>query len=206
MILILNPKESKRKLILPPSFLHVTLSTPYRSTVAITSLARFIAKCKGLIVPEGDVGSDVQGTKPMFFDVGRDERKIERALEYCRKHLGNDVTILRETFQSSSKVYIESYDGNLDIYLGPGKNLINEGNSNTANAFYGWEAERVVAVTMGRSIMEPITRAKTHLAVILFENPPSVPAIVKEESLYIKTKTILQKAVHQGLVDHIVIE
>ena len=61
----------------------------------------------------------------------------------------------------------------------------------------------MVAVTMGRSIMEPITRAKTHLAVILFENPPSVPAIVKEESLYVKTKTILQKAVYQGLVDHI---
>ena len=187
MILILNPKESKRKLILPPSFLHVTLSTPYRSTVAITSLARFIAKCKGLIVPEGDVGSDVQGTKPMFFDVGRDERKIERALEYCRKHLGNDVTILRETLRFLPD----------DVYLG------NIGR-NTANAFYGWEADRVVAVTMGRSIMEPITRARTHLAVILFEDPSNtVSTVVKEDSLYIKTKTILQKAVHQGLVDHI---
>ena len=62
----------------------------------------------------------------------------------------------------------------------------------------------MVAVTMGRSIMESITRARTHLAVILFENPVDADsAIVKEESLYIKTKKILQKAVHQGLVDHI---
>ena len=192
MILILYPKESKRKIILPPPFLHVTLSTPYRSTIAITSLARFIAKCKGLIVPEGDIGSGVQGTKPMFFDVGRDEKQVKRALEYCRKHLGMDVTILRETFL-------------VKAYLGPGRtSLITEGNSNTADSFYGWEADRVVAVTMGHSIMESITRARTHLAVILFENPVDADsAIVKEESLYIKTKKIFLEAVHQGLVDHI---
>ena len=62
----------------------------------------------------------------------------------------------------------------------------------------------MVAVTMGLCIMEPITRAKTRLAVILFEDPDTTDSvIVKEESPYIKTKTILQKAVHQGLVDHI---
>ena len=35
MILVLNPKMSKSPLTLPPSFLHVTLTTPYRSTIAI---------------------------------------------------------------------------------------------------------------------------------------------------------------------------
>merc|ERR1712218_8430 len=95
MILIVNPKESDGSpLTLPPSFLHVTLTTPYRSTIAITSLARFIAKCKGLVVPEGDFGSDVEGTKPIFFDVGKDEIKMEEALKHCRKRLGDNATIL----------------------------------------------------------------------------------------------------------------
>ena len=35
-----------------------------------------------------------------------------------------------------------------------------------AKNFYGWESERVVAVTNGVGIMELITRARTHLAVI----------------------------------------
>ena len=35
--------------------------------------------------------------------------------------------------------------------------------------FYGWEAERVVAVTTGHPIMKKITRARTHLAVILVD-------------------------------------
>ena len=82
-------------LTLPPSFLHVTLTTPYRSTIAITRLARFIAKCEGLVVPEGDFGSDVEGTKPIFFDVGEyNIRKVEEALDECHKQLGDNVTIL----------------------------------------------------------------------------------------------------------------
>ena len=32
--------------------------------------------------------------------------------------------------------------------------------------FFGWEAERVVAVIRVGNIMEPITRAKTHLSVM----------------------------------------
>ena len=60
MILVLNPMISDESpLTLPPSVLHVTLTTPYRSTIAITRLARFIAECKGLVVPEGDFGSNL---------------------------------------------------------------------------------------------------------------------------------------------------
>ena len=95
MILIVNPATSYGSpLTLPPSFLHVTLTTPYRSTIAITRLARFIAKCKGLVVPEGDFGSDVEGIKPTFFEVGNDKRNMEEALVHCRKHLENNATIL----------------------------------------------------------------------------------------------------------------
>ena len=75
MILILNPvetadnarfTESNEDLVLPPSFLQVMLTTPYRSTRAITTLSRFIAKCKGLALPEGEIGSDVEGSKPII--------------------------------------------------------------------------------------------------------------------------------------------
>ena len=94
MILVLNPRTSDSPLTLPPSFLHVTLTTPYRSTIAITSLARFIAKCCGLGVPEGDFGSDVEGIRPIVFDVGKDERKMREALVYCRKQLRDNATNL----------------------------------------------------------------------------------------------------------------
>ena len=70
------------------------MTTPYRSTIAITSLALFIAKCKGLVVPEGDFGSDVEGIEPIVFDVGHSERKIVEALEYCHKQLGKNATVL----------------------------------------------------------------------------------------------------------------
>merc|ERR1719278_1803715 len=102
MILVLNPKAVPRNdpLTLPPSFIRVTLRTPYRSTIAITRLGRFIAKCRGLVVPEGDFGSDVEGTKPIFFDVGKDERKMEEALEECHKQLGDNATVL---YDSNSK-------------------------------------------------------------------------------------------------------
>merc|ERR1719239_2149777 len=99
MILVLNPRAFPKNvpLALPPSFLHVTLTTPYRSTIAITSLARFIAKCNSQVVPEGDFGSDVEGIRPIFFGVGKDEKKMEEALEHCHKYLGDKATIIYDT-------------------------------------------------------------------------------------------------------------
>ena len=88
MILVVNPWNfayEEKPLTLPPSFLHIILTTPYRSTIAITSLACFIAKCDGMVVPEGNIGSDVEGFRPIFFYVGKDERKTEEALAHCRK-------------------------------------------------------------------------------------------------------------------------
>ena len=48
----------------------------YRSTIAIAPLARFIAKCAGLVVPEGDFGSDVEGIKPICCDVGYNKKML----------------------------------------------------------------------------------------------------------------------------------
>lgn len=183
MILILNPKESKGDpLTLPDSFLHVTLTTPYRSTIAITRLTRFIAKCNGLAVPEGDFGSDVEGTKPIFFDVGKNVRKMEEALKHCRKHLGDNVTIL----------HARSYrDAIYDMTTDQSKKNGGPWECYDAGNFYGWEAERVVAVIKGREIMEMITRARTHLAVIL------------EDCVWPETREHFLQAENKGLVDFV---
>ena len=60
--------------------------------------------------------------------------------------------------------------------------------------FYGWEAERVVAVTSGHNIMELITRAKTHLIVILVEAEGI-------SDWYEKTKKHFHEAADLGLVE-----
>ena len=61
-----------------------------------------------------------------------------------------------------------------------------------ANNFYGWEADRAVAVGRGNSIMEMITRAKNLLAVIIVEG---------RHNLYAKTKEYFQQAAEQGLIE-----
>ena len=95
LILAVNPVlSSDLPTTLPESFLHINLATPYRSTIAITTLARFIAKCEGKVVPEGEFGSDVEGKKPIVFDVGKDEVKLREALQRSRDLFGNDATLL----------------------------------------------------------------------------------------------------------------
>ena len=49
----------------------------------------------------------------------------------------------------------------------------------------------MVAVATGRNIMELITRARTHLVVIL----------VDDGKVYFKTKSHFQQAANEGLVD-----
>ena len=186
MILVLNPSSSYdgSPLTLPPSFLHVTLKTPYRSTRAITFLARFIAaKCKGLDVPDiGQslpIGSDVEGIRPIFFDIGKDERKMEEALEECHKQLGNNVTILYDS-DSNCKTIERWMSGRADWYC------------YDAGDFTGWEDDQVVVVTSGEFLLEMITRAKTMLYVLLVDNG---------DSLYSEAKGYFQQAAEQELVE-----
>ena len=57
-----------------------------------------------------------------------------------------------------------------------------------SSRYYGWEAERVVVVTHGGgSIMEMITRAKTHLTAIIVEG------------YYAGTRGFFLRAAEQGL-------
>ena len=183
MILVMNPVMNpviSTPLILPSSFLQVTLTTPYRSTIAITSLAQFIAKNEGLFVPEGDFGSDVEGTKPIFIDVGNDKGRMKEALAFSRHQLGDGATIL--------------YSGKLPDSLKTMVGKSEDWECYRAGDFQGSEAAKVVAVTSGYSIYELITRAQTKLVFIL---------VCHENyyDLYAKTKGYFQQASAQGLVE-----
>ena len=101
---------------------------------------------------------------------------------HCHKPLWDNVTILYGKLPDSMEKMVKDQgkeagqEGPWDCYYG--------------RNFYGWEAERVVAVTCGSNIMERITRARTHLAVILVDG-----------SSYSENKVHLQQGASTGLVD-----
>ena len=186
LVLILNPKKFYTgPLLLPSSIHHVTLSTPYRSTVAITSLAHFIAKCNDIDIPEGDLGTDVQGIKPILYDVGKDESKMVKVIELCFKGFGRNFTVLH------------------DIVIPPSIENITEGPWETFSVFnfFGCEAERVVAVTSGDLTMEQITRAKLELVIVLVDPAEDARAGYGYGSGYAKIRNLFQQAAALGLVE-----
>ena len=81
------------------------------------------------------------------------------ALAYCREHLGEDATLLYcdtgvpFSIMAAVKAQGKEAGGQWECY--------------NADRYFGWEAERIVAVTSGDRIMEMITRAKIQLTVIL---------------------------------------
>jgi len=190
MILVLNPDAvdaEESPLTLPPSFLHVTLTTPYRSTIAITRLTHFIAKCRGLVVPDIDFGSDVEGVKPIIFDIGNDRKKIPEALEKFHKQPGDNTTVLFKGLVDDFNLEITS-----EIEKWMKAAGANWDCSNTTRSFTGSEAEKVLAVTNGDiELMEAITRAKTILYILL----------VADDEHYSETKDYFQQAAEEGLVE-----
>ena len=189
LIAVRSPTASTNPLTLPPSFLHVTLTTPFRFTKAITRLTRFMAKCNGMYVPDGDFGSDVEGIKPFFWDVGKDERRTKEALDQARKHLGDDATILYtptipDSIENMVREQGKEAGGPWDCY--------------NTHSFSGWEAERVVIVTDGSSIIDSISRAKTHLSIILVRG--------RLDAQYAKQKEYFQQAAEEGLLESVQLE
>ena len=92
---------------MPESVLRINLTTPYRSTIAITSLARFLAKSYfHLKVPEGEFGSDVEEKKPIAFNVGSVGDLLKMALQKSREQLGDDATLLYDIMLPSSMIEI----------------------------------------------------------------------------------------------------
>ena len=187
LILVANPRITSLP-SLPESFLGVNLITPYRSTIAITSLAQFIAECNGNGVSKGEIGSDVEGTKPIVFDVGSDEVKLREALKRFQDLFGKQATLLIDSFLPTS---IE------EICKGHGKQMGTAWECYNATEFFGWEAAKVVTVTAGEGFsMEMFTRAKTHLAVILVHGRDK-----NTKRWYAKYQDYFQRAADQGLVE-----
>ena len=154
-----------REYPLTESFLHIDLATPYRSTIAITNLACFLAKCEHKdeddFVPEKEFGSDVEGKKPIVFDVGKSKVKLRDALQRSRDLFGDDATLLYDGFLPSSMREICQMNGKENG--GPWECY-------DAFEFIGWESNKVVAITTGRfDTLGMVTRAKTQLIVILAE-------------------------------------
>ena len=145
----------------------------------------FIAKVKGEVVPEGEFGSDVEGKKPIVFDVGKDEVKLREALQRSRDLIGDDATLLYDyPLPSSMK----------EICLSTGKEKGGNWDCSDADNFYGWEADTVVAVAGGVEILEMITRAKTQLIIIHVESD-TLKMFYKDDQKY------FQDAAAKGLVD-----
>ena len=185
---VVNPFWSPDLPSLSESVLHINLTTPYRSTIAITSLARFLAKCEGQEINEGEIGSDVQGMKPLVFDVGDDEVKLTLALERCRQQIGDEATLLYDRVLPTSK---------RDICNKHGKENGGSWECYNAKNFFGWEAERVVAVTAGwGETLEMATRAKTHLILILAE-----PEQKHCKEYYTGYRKFFEEAAKRGLID-----
>ena len=198
IIAVVNPRFSSDIPTLPKSVLQINLTTPYRSTIAITSLARFLVKRSGLVVPEREFGSDVEGKKPIVFDVGADEDKLKTALQRSQELLGDDATLLYDGYFPPSSMTEILYDGWLpssmkEICESHGKKKGGPWECYNVLSFYGWEAERVVVVTNGDHIMELITRGRTHLAIILVDGG--------RNNQYAQFKKHFQQAECLGLVD-----
>merc|ERR1719432_488818 len=191
LILILNPLgSSELRTTLPESFLHINLATPYRSTIAITTLARFLAKCEGEYFPEGEFGSDVEGKKPIVFDVGKDEVKLREALQRSRDLFGDDATLLYDDNNLPSSMR--------EICKSNGKEKGGAWECYHAHKFFGWESNKVVAVVTGGAgyALEMATRAKTQLILILAESE-----VEAWKNFYAKYQKQFQAAADKGLVE-----
>jgi len=193
IIAVVNPAQTSNLPTLPESVLQVNLTTPYRSTIAITSLARFLAKKEGVDVPEGEFGSDVEGKTPIAFDVGAEKYMLKSALQRSREKLGDNATLLYDPFFPSSMIKIcKSY----------GKEKGGPWECYDAGDFFGWEAERVVVVTNGGlGILELATRAKKELILILAE-----PEGELLKRVYQKIQVVIKTTADEGLVDLQVLE
>ena len=132
--------------------------------------------------PEGDIGSDVEGPKPIMFELfDGDDQQMKKALAECKEYLGNNATILCYDTEEIAKRWQKEAGGSWECYH--------------ADNFYGWEADRVLAIISSLStmkIVEILSRAKTHLAVIYVKLHPKSINVAK----------IFRQAADAGLIVH----
>ena len=103
---------------------------------------------------------------------------------------------MRSKTKKFAKTFL--FDNNLpSSYAMLGREAVAPSKCYNACGFYGWEAERVVAVTSGgsRLFLEMITRARIHLAVVLVD--------CGLDNLYERTMEQFQHAAAKGLVEFV---
>ena len=145
LIFIFNPRfYYGQPLNLPPSFLRVPLRTPYRSTKSIARLARFMATRLGSSLYDAEIGSDLEGKKPILFDTGAFDNsstanvvKLKYALEAADRDLGSDTITL---YNFSLPLLYERV-----LLEREGRGEEGCHNCHTAAEFHGWEADKVVS-------------------------------------------------------------
>jgi hypothetical protein len=139
------------------------------------------------VFPEGELGTDVEGPLPVLFDVGRVvdsavvQSELKTALDGCLTLLGNEATLLHSNLPRAATRVVEEH----------GKEKGGPWHRSFSSTFYGWEAERIVAVSTGGNIMELLTRARTHLAVVLVDNG---------KPQYMEYKKYFKQAADLGLI------
>ena len=179
LLLVANPEISQELDTLNcPT---MSLTTPFRSTIAINSLARFFAAPRGIIIPECDFES-VEGNKPIFFDLGDDKDKMEKALQECRTIFGQlpFVTLHNMTYSV------------VDCVENVIKKVIKTWEFYHAKDFRGWEAKRLVLlISRDQDVFQMITRAKSSIVLILFGKSYS----------HKKLRMEFNDAVKEGLVE-----
>ena len=114
---------------------------------------------------------------------------------FLREILGDKVTILHDNDISSED--LKTVQGMTTSQVGGEEG--SQWKCYNADNFYGWEADKIVAVSTGFSILEMITRARTHLYVVMVAS--------KLESTSLRYNDVckrgFQKAVQEGLVQPI---
>ena len=127
---------------------------------------------------------------------------MKKAFQRSRQILGDDATLLFDGDLSYSMI---------EICKSHGKEMGGPWECYDAANFYGWEAEKVVAVTTGWNILEKATRAKTELILIIAEldkeEAKKCPGRRRRQSVYYKNiQEKIEEASDVGLVDMEVIE
>ena len=126
---------------------------------------------------------NVDGMKPIIFDVGKDDGNMEKAMEHCHTLLGDNVPFY------------------LPINLVPSMRKVVEDQVKDAgrrsNEMSG--SDKVVLVTTGDPDIYQITKARTHLCIILAEPHSGAEG-------YLRTKLYFQMASDEGLVEMVTLE
>ena len=126
-----------------------------------------------------------------MFDVGKDLVKLREALQRSQDLFGNNATLLCDSWLPSSMI---------EICKSNGKEKGGPWECYNADEFYGWESNKVVAVTAGGfATLEMATRAKTQLILILAE-----PEIEAHKKNYADYQKYFQAAADTGLVELLV--